>query len=101
VARHVVEQYLALLAPLGIITPRLEFHLPTVAAAETRVDDWLTGGASRRASGWSSSTPAPAAPTSAGRSARFAELARAAGHDAGAHVVVAWGPARRARRARS
>src|SRR5436190_11552788 len=32
-ARHVVEQYLALLEPLGVSERRLEFRLPTVAAA--------------------------------------------------------------------
>jgi lipopolysaccharide heptosyltransferase I len=92
VARHVVEQYLALLAPLGIITPRLEFHLPTVAAAETRVDDWLT------AAGLKARQRLVVLNPGAGRAdkrwpvARFAELAARLGHDAGAHVVVAWGP---------
>jgi len=91
-ARHVVEQYLALLQPLGITTPRLEFRLPAVATAELRLDEWLTTaglkarqrlvvlnpGAGRADKRW----PVP----------RFAELAARLGHDAGAHVVVAWGP---------
>ena len=90
--RHVVEQYLALLKPLGITTPRLEFRLPTVAAAEARLDEWLTTaglkprqrlvvlnpGAGRADKRW----PVP----------RFVELATHLGLDAGAHVVVAWGP---------
>jgi lipopolysaccharide heptosyltransferase I len=92
VARHVVEQYLALLAPLGITTPRLEFQLPTVAAAETRVDDWLT------AAGLKARQRLVVLNPGAGRAdkrwpvARFAELAARLGHDAGAHVVVTWGP---------
>lgn len=90
--RHVVEHYLALLRPLGISAPRLEFRLPSVAAAEARVDEWLTTagfkprqrlvvlnpGAGRADKRW----PIP----------RFTELAARLGHDAGAHVVVAWGP---------
>src|SRR5204862_6330995 len=42
-ARHVVEQYLALLEPLDITTHRLQFSLPVVPAAEARVDEWLAG----------------------------------------------------------
>jgi lipopolysaccharide heptosyltransferase I len=91
-ARHVVEQYLALLAPLGIEQPRLEFRLPTVAAAEARVDDWLaTAGLKPR-------ERLVVLNSGAGRVdkrwpvAHFATLAASLGQDVGARVVVVWGP---------
>src|SRR5206468_4705357 len=40
-ARHVVEQYLALLAPLGIEPGSPEFVVPVPAAAERRMDELL------------------------------------------------------------
>lgn len=88
--RHVVDQYLALLAPLGA-PPVREFRLPADAAAEAAVDDFfaaaglkprdrlvvLNAGAARADKRW----PAD----------RFAALAaRLAG--AGARVLVVWGP---------
>jgi heptosyltransferase-1 len=38
---HVVDQYLALLAPLGIAPGPVEFHVPVPAAAERRMDEFL------------------------------------------------------------
>jgi heptosyltransferase I len=40
-AVHVVDQYLALLAPLGIAPGPVEFHVPVPAAAERRMDEFL------------------------------------------------------------
>jgi lipopolysaccharide heptosyltransferase I len=40
-AVHVVEQYLSLLAPLGIEPGAAEFHVPIPAAAQRRMDDFL------------------------------------------------------------
>src|SRR5262249_59032616 len=44
VARHVVEQYLALLEPLGIRERRLGFRLPSVTVAGARLADLLGPG---------------------------------------------------------
>jgi heptosyltransferase I len=91
-ARHVVEQYLALLAPLGIAERRLEFRLPAVAAAEARVDEWLA------TAGLKPQRRLVVLNPGAGRADKrwpvehFATLAARLAHDAGAHVVVAWGP---------
>jgi lipopolysaccharide heptosyltransferase I len=40
-AVHVVDQYLALLAPLGVTPGPAEFHVPIPAAAARRMDDFL------------------------------------------------------------
>lgn len=91
-ARHVVEQYLALLAPLGIIERSLQFRLPVVSVAEARVDDWLA------ARGLKPQRRLVVLNPGAGRAdkrwpvAHFATLARALAQDAAAQVVVAWGP---------
>jgi heptosyltransferase I len=91
-ARHVVEQYLALLEPLGIRERRLEFRLPSVTATEARIDDWLA------AAGLKPQRRLVVINPGAGRAdkkwpvAGFADLAARLVQDAGAHVVVAWGP---------
>jgi lipopolysaccharide heptosyltransferase I len=92
VDRHVVEQYLALLRPLGITTPRMEFHLPTVPAAEARVDDWLASAGLKPRQRLVVLNPGAGRADKRWPVARFAELAARLGHDAGAHVVVVWGP---------
>jgi len=91
-ARHVVEQDLALLQPLGITPPRLEFRLPTVAAAETRLDDWLALAGLKPRQRLVVLNPGAGRADKRWPVARFAELAARLSHDAGAHVVVAWGP---------
>lgn len=92
-ARHVVDQYLSLLAALAIEPPeRVEFPLPSDAAAETAIEDFfatrgikprdrvvvLNVGAARPSKRWPAS--------------RFVELARRLPPETGARVVVLWGP---------
>jgi lipopolysaccharide heptosyltransferase I len=91
-ARHVVEQYLALLGPLGIETPSVQFCLPSSPAVEARMDEWLATvglkphrrlvvlnpGAGRAAKQWPL--------------AHFTALARRLAHEADARVLVTWGP---------
>lgn len=91
-ARHVVDQCLALLEPLGIRERVLEFQLPSEAGAETRIDDVfaaagmkprnrvvvLNPGAGRRNKRW---------PVD-----RFRALAAWLADEAAAHVLVVWGP---------
>ena len=90
--RHVVEQYLALLRPLGITTPRLEFHLPSVPSAESRLEEWLSTAGLKPRQRLVVLNPGAGRADKRWPVARFAELAARLGHDAGAHVVVAWGP---------
>ena len=91
-ARHVVEQYLCLLAPLGVSGRRLEFTLPALPAAETRMEDWLAGAGLKPQRRLVVINPGAGRAEKRWPVARFAELAARLGHDAGAHVVVAWGP---------
>jgi lipopolysaccharide heptosyltransferase I len=91
-ARHVVHQYLALLEPLGLREPVLDFRLPSDPAAEAAADEFLAQaglkprgrlvvlnpGAGRADKRW----PADA----------FGALARRLAEEAAAHVVVVWGP---------
>jgi lipopolysaccharide heptosyltransferase I len=91
-ARHVVEQYLALLAPLGIEERRLQFHLPASPLVEARMEEWLA------AAGLKPHRRLVVLNPGAGRAdkrwpvAHFAALARRLEHDAAAHVLVTWGP---------
>jgi lipopolysaccharide heptosyltransferase I len=90
--RHVVEQYLALLGPLGVGAPRLEWALPSEAAAEARVEEWLG------AAGLKPRRRLVVLNPGAGRAAkrwppeRFGALARRLGDEAGAAALVVWGP---------
>jgi heptosyltransferase-1 len=90
-ARHVVDQYLALLAPLGVTRPVHEFRLPADAAAEAQVGDFFA------ASGLKPRDRVVVLNPGAGRAdkrwlpERFAALARGV-VAAGARVLVVWGP---------
>src|SRR5437764_111434 len=93
-ARHVVDQYLSLLAPLGVtVAPgRARFRLATRAAAEARVGDFFVG------VGLKPRQPLGVLNPGAGRSnkrwpvTRFRALAERLCHEAGAQVLVLWGP---------
>jgi lipopolysaccharide heptosyltransferase I len=94
-ALHVVERYLAVLEPLGVRPAAIAFPLPGDPAAEARVDAFfarsgvkprdrlvvLLPGAGRADKRW----PAD----------RFAALARQLTAEAGAAVLVVWGPGER------
>jgi len=91
-ARHVVDRYLSLLEPLGARARSVEFPLPVDGEAEARIDQFLMGagvkprdrlvvlnpGAGRADKRW----PIPS----------FRELARRLIDEAGASVLVSWGP---------
>jgi heptosyltransferase I len=91
-ARHVVEQYLALLAPLGIGERRLEFRLPATPAVEARMEEWLA------TAGLKPHRRLVVLNPGAGRADKrwpvehFATLARGVAHEAEGHVLVTWGP---------
>jgi heptosyltransferase I len=91
-ARHVVEQYLALLAPLGVTARRVVFRLPARDAAESRVEEFFA------ASGLKPHGRLVVLNPGAGKAAkrwpieRFAELAVRLAREANARVVVLWGP---------
>ena len=90
-ARHIVEQQLSLLRPLGVMESQATFWLPRQSTAEMAV--------TRALSGLEDGAPLVTLNPGAGRAvkrwpaARFAELARRLRADTGAAVCVLWGPA--------
>lgn len=91
-ARHVVDRYLALLHPLGIRDAPAEFHVPTDAAAEARVEAFFA------AAGLKARDRVVVLNPGAGRGdkrwpvAGFRALAARLADEAGAHVLALWGP---------
>ena len=91
-ARHVVDQYLSLLTPLEITAPVHEFRLPADAAAETRAEEILA------AAGLKPRRRLVVVNPGAGRADKrwpvdgFRALAERLTEDAGADVLVVWGP---------
>jgi len=91
-AAHVVEQYLSLLAALGVPAAAPEFHLPAQRAAEARMGDFLAE------QGIKSGDRVVALNPGAGRAdkrwpvAHFRALAERLGPEADARVLLLWGP---------
>jgi lipopolysaccharide heptosyltransferase I len=91
-ARHVVDQYLSLLEPLGVRPRSAEFPLPTDAGAEARVDEFLASTGLKPQDRLVVLNPGAGRPDKRWPVARFRDLARSLVDDAGAAVLVAWGP---------
>jgi heptosyltransferase-1 len=91
-ARHVVDQYLALLEPLGVTEPKVEFGLPWSAGAEARADAFFAAFELRPRQRVVVLNPGAGRPRKRWPVERFAELAGRLARDAFARVVVAWGP---------
>jgi len=96
-ARHVVDQYLALLAPLGVaVSPgRARFRLATRAAAELRIDDFFVGVGLKPRHRLVVLNPGAGRTNKRWPVARFRALAERLCHEAGAQVLVLWGPSER------
>ena len=91
-ARHVVDRYLALVEPLGVRAGAIEFALPTDAAAETRVDELLMGAGLKPRDRLVVLNPGAGRPDKRWPIERFRTLARRLADEAGASVLVTWGP---------
>lgn len=91
-ARHVVDQYLTLLQPLGLGPVTAEFRLPAWPEAERRVERWFADG------GLDRGHPVVIVNPGAGRAdkrwapAAFRGLAASLADDGQTRVLVAWGP---------
>lgn len=91
-ARHVVDQYLSLLRPLGVEQAVHEFRLPSDAVAEAVADEFFAS------AGIKPSNRVVILNVGAGRvekrwpEARFRELAARLGEDTAASVLIVWGP---------
>lgn len=91
-ARHVVDQYLALLAPLGVTERQLEFRLPLAPAAETRMDEWLAGAGLKPHRRLVVLNPGAGRADKRWPVEHFAVLARGLARESDAQVLVVWGP---------
>jgi lipopolysaccharide heptosyltransferase I len=91
-ARHVVEQYLALLAPLGIEPGPAEFHVPVPAAAERRIEELLVKEGVKPGDRLVAINPGAGHPQKRWSVARFGALAERLATEAGARLLLLWGP---------
>jgi heptosyltransferase-1 len=91
-AAHVIEQYLALLEPLGVGEPVLDFRLPSDPLAEAAIGEFFSAAGLKPRERLVVLSPGAGRAVKRWPPARFAALAaRLAGEHAAA-VVVAWGP---------
>ena len=96
-ARHVVEQNLALLGPLGVAAPAVEFHVPARPAAAHRVEAFLrerglAGPGGAPGAGLVAINPGAGRPEKRWPAERFRALAQRLAEAPGVHVVALWGP---------
>jgi len=91
-ARHVVEQYLSLLTPLGIMPGSPEFFLPVPAAAERRMDELLLKEGVKRGDRLVAVNPGAGRPDKRWPVENFRGLADRLATEAGARLLVLWGP---------
>jgi heptosyltransferase-1 len=90
-ARHIVDQNLALLKPLGIESPAAEFVLPSWPYAEQRVEAWTTS-RGLQTGGFIALLPSTRGRKKLWPAASYAELARRLGAAAAVPIVLAGGP---------
>ena len=91
-ARHIVDRYLALVEPLGACAGSVEFALPTDGAAETRIDEFLMGAGLKPRDRLVVLNPGAGRADKRWPTERFRALARRLSSEAGASVLVTWGP---------
>lgn len=93
---HVVEQYLALTAPLGIAEPVREFRLPADPAAESSIDELFAATGMKPRNRVVVLNPGAGQPGKRWPVDRFRALAAQLADQAAAHVLVVWGPGEQA-----
>ena len=91
-AIHAVEQYVALLTPLGIADRAIEFRLPPDADADRRVEAFLAGTGIKPHDRLVLVNPGSGRSDKQWPVAHYRELARRLADEAGARIVVLWGP---------
>lgn len=92
VGRHVVEHYLALLEPLGLGAPVVEFRLPADPAAEAGADAFFVAAGLKPRDRVVVLNPGAGRPGKRWPLDRFHALARRLADESVARVVVVWGP---------
>jgi heptosyltransferase-1 len=91
-AEHVVEQYVALLAPVGIAHPPIEFRLPVDGASARRAEAILSANDVKPHDRLVVVNPGAGRPDKRWPVDHYRELTRRLADEAGARVVVLWGP---------
>jgi lipopolysaccharide heptosyltransferase I len=91
-AVHVVEQYLALLAPLGVKPGPPEFHVPLRDAAERRMEDFLGEQGVKRSDMLVAINPGAGRPDKRWPVAHLTALAARLATEHGARLLLLWGP---------
>jgi heptosyltransferase-1 len=94
-ARHVVEQYLALLGPLGIAAARPEFRVPAWPDAECRIRQWLAARGVQAADRLVVVSPGAGRPDKQWPAAAFRAVAQAMVGLPAVRVLAVWGPGER------
>lgn len=92
VARHVVDQSLALLAPLGVVDAVPTFRLPTDPGAEAAVDEAFGAIGLKPHDRVVVLNPGAGRPDKRWPVERFRSLGARLATEAAAHVLVVWGP---------
>ena len=91
-AVHVVEQYLSLLGPLGIAEAPPEFHVPVRRAADQRMEDLLLEHGVKRTDRLVAINPGAGRADKRWPTARLAAVADRLATEAGARLLLLWGP---------
>ncbi len=91
-AVHVVEQYLALLGPLGVTPPAPEFHVPTRPEAERRMEEFLGEQGVKRRDLLVALNPGAGRESKRWPVANFRALAERLGAEPGVRLLLLWGP---------
>ncbi len=91
-ARHVIDQYCSLLAPLGVERPEVSFTVPRSAAAEARIDAFFAAEGIKARDRVVALVPGARRPNKRWPVFHFRRLADRLSADSGARVIVVWGP---------
>src|SRR5262249_56280919 len=90
--RHVVDRYRARVEPLGARAHTVAFALPADAAAEARVDEFLMGAGLKPRDRLVVLNPGAGRPDKRWPIESFRTLAQRLTDEAGASILVIWGP---------
>ncbi|HEV8441281.1 MAG TPA: glycosyltransferase family 9 protein [Methylomirabilota bacterium] len=91
-AVHVVDQYLALLAPLGVHAVTPEFHIPLRTEAERRIEDFLGEQGIKRRDVLVALNPGAGRENKRWPVAHMRALAERLGTEPGVRILLLWGP---------
>jgi lipopolysaccharide heptosyltransferase I len=94
-ARHVIDQYRSLLAPLGVSAGAVSFRIPTSAAAEARMDEFFAAQGLTPRDHVVALCPGARRPNKRWPVHHFRTLADRLSGDTGARALVVWGPGER------